>query len=298
MFKLASFWQLLVAICLSSCLFTKFSRADEADLQAITALHFNEAAGYSMFLDETEKMPLELQKQPIFKWQNVTDFGQLGAVYVWTRAGRPEVVGTIFSQPEDGKRVVVHEFHTLSDKILTIRSPENVMRHWTPRGTLTMKVLQNAPAVADTPAQRMFQMRTLARNFSAYTKGGGERVELRLAPQPMIRYQPTRTDVLDGALFAFLSSAAGTDPEVILQIEARKTGQDSDDWTWTCGIIRFCDRDLVVFEKDVELFSSIANTRQRAKIEDNYTWTHNTDDTYFVFRAKVVSELTKSHDKP
>lgn len=287
-------WQTICALYFAIAIFGRTARAEEVNSQAVSALHLNEAVEYSMFLDDARTMPLELEKTPIFKWQNITNQGQLGSIFVWTRDGRPEVVGSMFSQAERGERVVTHEFHTLSDKVLTIGSPKNLLRQWKPRGRFSITPLEGAPDVAGSPAQRMIQMRGLSRDFSAYTKSNEGRIELRLATQPMIRYQPTRSDVLDGALFAFLSSAAGTDPEFILQIEARKSDPNSNEWHWAFGIIRFCDRDLVVLRKDAELYSSVSNASLKVRIEDDYLWTHNADDTYFVFRAKKIPELTKS----
>ena len=273
--------------------------ADDLDLQAIAELHLSEASAYSMFLDAGRKKPLDFQPEPIFKWQNLTNQGgQLGAIYVWTREGRPEVVGTMFSQREKNQRKVVHEFHTLAASVLTVDSPKGLDRNWVPKGSLPMKPLSKAPAVAETPVRRMTQMRSLAREFTGYTQGGTERIELRLAPQPLIRYQPTRSDVLDGAIFAFLSSAAGTDPEVMLVIEARKADEKAVETTWHLGIVRFTDRDLVVTRDDTELFSSIRNISQKATIEDGYKWTHNPDDTYYVFQAKMVPELLKPSETP
>ena len=61
----------------------------------------------------------------------------------------------------------------------------------------------------------------IAREFSATTRDAQEnRWELRLLSQPIYRYESTDPDVLDGALFAIVTSA-GTDPEAILLIETR-----------------------------------------------------------------------------
>lgn len=272
--------------------------AAELDLQALAQLHQSEAQGYSFYLDEAKQKQAELQLEPIFKWQNlISEGGQLGAIYVWSYQGRPEVLGTIFSQAEDGKRNVIHEFHTLSQSRLKVSSPPDVARHWQPKGELPMKPLDGAPAVADTPARRLIQMRALSREFTAYSHNGKDRVELRLATQPLIRYQPTRPDVQDGALFALLSSAAGTDPEVLLMIESRKPTPESNDWKWQIGIVRFSDRDLVVSRNDVILYSSINDAKLRTAIEDSYRWIHTPDETYAVFHAKFVPELTKKSDK-
>jgi|GEM_PF-5439431 len=272
--------------------------AAELDLQAIANLHQTEAQGYSFFLDDAKTQPAEMHADPIFKWQNLTNQGgQLGAIYVWSYQGRPEVLGTIFSQAEDGKRNVIHEFHTLSQSRLKVSSPADVARHWQPKGELPIKALDGAPAVADTPARRLIQMRTLSREFSAYSHNGQDRIELRLATQPLIRYQPTRPDVQDGALFAMLSSAAGTDPEVLLMIESRKATPESKDWKWEIGIVRFSDRDLVVSRNEVILYSSINDAKLRTAIEDSYRWIHTPDETYAVFHARFVPELTKKSEK-
>ena len=276
------------AACDSACL-----AADELDLPAIAELHFKEAAGYSMTLEGIQQ-PLELQKHPIFKWQNLSGEGvQLGAIYVWTRDGRPEVIGSMFSQAENGERNVIHEFHTLAQTTLIVGRPKDVKRQWAPKGTLAIQQLESATAVAQTPAKRLTQMRALANEFSGYTQNPNERIELRLAPQPLIRYQPTRPDVLDGALFAYLSSAAGTDPEFLLMVEARHPDPNSTDWAWHFGIVRFTERDLVVKRADVSQFSSVADPKLRVSIEESYRWIHNPDDTYVVFHAKFVPELTK-----
>ena len=278
---------------------TAVLRAEEPDIAALAELHTNEAASYAISLDEGQQQPLERQKEPVFKWQNLLhDKGQLGAVYVWTREERPERLGTIFSQHENLQRAVVHEFHTLSDRVLAVRSPKGLYREWRPKGSFPIKPLANASAVSDNAQQQLLQLRNLARKFSAVTHIGNERTEMRLAPRPLVRYQPTRSDVLDGALFAFLSSAAGTDPEVVLMIEARHADSKTKDWTWHPGVARLTDRDLVVTRNNVELFSSIADHRLKAKVEDNYRWTHNPDDTYYVFRAKEIPEFPAAKAKP
>ena len=72
------------------------------------------------------------------------------------------------------------------------------------------------------PTRRLVQTRSLAREFSGHTIDvNKERWELRLLSQPLFRYEKPEGDVIDGALFAFVTSA-GTDPEVVLALEARK----------------------------------------------------------------------------
>ena len=72
------------------------------------------------------------------------------------------------------------------------------------------------------PVTRLRQMKTLAKNFKATLLGwnadNSEREELRPMSRPIYRYKIKEPDkVQDGALFAY---ATGTDPEVLLVIEA------------------------------------------------------------------------------
>ncbi|MEZ6129954.1 MAG: hypothetical protein R3C59_14825 [Planctomycetaceae bacterium] len=71
-------------------------------------------------------------------------------------------------------------------------------------------------------------MRRLAGQFEAVIPAGlvdGEG-SLRLLAQPLHRYRSERHKVVDGAVFAFVM---GTDPEIILLIEAVESGE-SVEW--------------------------------------------------------------------
>ena len=80
------------------------------------------------------------------------------------------------------------------------------------------------------------------------------RWELRLLPQPLYRYKSTDPDVLDGAVFAFVTSA-GTDPEALLVLEARKPA-DKDRPVWHYAVARFTDLNLWVRHKGKEVFTA------------------------------------------
>ena len=98
-------------------------------------------------------------------------------------------------------------------------------------------------------------MRTMAREFSATTHDAkNNRYELRLLPQPLYRYESTDPQVLDGALFAFVTSA-GTDPEGVLVIEARKPAGGGNP-VWYRALARFTDLNLSVRYKGTEAFSA------------------------------------------
>lgn len=80
-------------------------------------------------------------------------------------------------------------------------------------------------------------MRDLAREFSATTTLDGVEQELRLLTQPIHRQAKSTEEVLDGALFTFVT---GTDPELMLVIYAAG---------------RFTDLTLKLRHKKVELWT-------------------------------------------
>jgi hypothetical protein len=105
-------------------------------------------------------------------------------------------------------------------------------------------------------------MRTLAAEFSAVLtdyrrNNSGERQALRMLTQPMYRYQSTMDELIDGSLFAFV---LGTDPEVFLLLEARRT---KDGARWQFGLARMNNDSLAVMHHDTEVWS-----RHRADLKD------------------------------
>ena len=82
-------------------------------------------------------------------------------------------------------------------------------------------------------------MKELARRFKAFEffqpRGSDslERYELRLLPQPIHRYADASAGLLDGALFVI---AYGTNPEVVLVIEAN--GKEKTQPVWTFALAR------------------------------------------------------------
>ena len=127
------------------------------------------------------------------------------------------------------------------------RDPAVAAQYATPVPT----VLTSTPAPAATSAGRLSQIRRLATEFSATvidTRNVDTPVPriLRLMPQPLFRYPAPvdGADYMDGALFTFVE---GTDPEVMLLIEA--THSDGVP-SWRFGVARMNGDELRVSHRD------------------------------------------------
>jgi hypothetical protein len=215
------------------------------------------AAEYTIYRDASRKEKLELRREPVYVWTNpLREDGQDGAVFVWTCRGRAEVIGSIFMSPTARPRHVYHEFHSLALSVLDVQRSGTSGKTWTPLAPgVTMTPLAEEPAPSSSATLRLAQMRVLTRDFTAATLDHENRHwELRLLPQFLYRYESTDPDVVDGAVFAFVTSA-GTDIEALLVIEARKPpGKDLPVWHFAVG--RFTDTELRVKRKGNEVFTA------------------------------------------
>jgi hypothetical protein len=243
-------------IVLSLLLAIAGDESDAARNKRLMNLHRADALEYKMYRDSTHKEKLELLKEPVYVWTNPVRKSQQGAVFLWTSRGRAEAVGTIFSSAGGGKRGVTHEFHSLSLGTLDVARQGTHEHVWDPKAPgIKVVPIEGASPPADSRTQRLGEMRSLAREFTASTRDANDvRWDLRLLAQPLYRYESTDSAVTDGALFAFVTSA-GTDPEVLLVIEARRT-QPGEAPVWHRGLARFTDLELTVRFKGRDVFSA------------------------------------------
>jgi hypothetical protein len=152
-------------------------------------------------------------------------------------AGRPAALVTVeIYQARDKSRVLSYEFLSLTDKAFTLKHKSEDVR-WDATGTaLEMKDLPDAPRPAATAAERLTQMRQLARRFAAKETYNNETVECRLIAQPLDRYRAEADGLADGAVFAL---ANGTNPEigVVLEVQGGR---------WRYGVVRLSSAESVV----------------------------------------------------
>jgi hypothetical protein len=259
------------------------SEAEKARGERLLRIHTDDAASYDIYRDAARTQKLELRREPIYRWTNPTRVGgQIGEVFIWTEHGRPEVIGSIFSHPDGNLRVFCHEFHSLSTEVLVV--DRDAPNRWEPQAPgVDLKPIPGAPAPARSAAQRQAQIRELARTFSGRSLSDqGQSWELRLLPRPLYRYESTSTDVIDGALFALVSSA-GTDPEIILLLEARRTDSGPQ---WQFGAARFSDMSLWLKHNNEEVWSAIRGPEN--------TFNHDAKHRFRFFQDRIIPDPLKS----
>jgi hypothetical protein len=212
-----------------------------------------------------------LTPQPVLRWRNVVR-GQVGEamMVVWPHNGRPVAMASIY--PWDG--LMCHEFDSLSRRNNPVaRDKDRVI--WSPATAGgEFKDVPGTPKPGRTPAERLLQMKAIAGRFQATMTGwqadNSDQEALRLLPRPLYRYELTNAkdpdpDLRDGALFAYV---LGTDPEVVLILEAVGTAEKAD---WQYALVRATSGGL-----EVKLDNRVVWTAPKFPADRNPTLPHFT----------------------
>jgi hypothetical protein len=171
-----------------------------------------EAAEYRVVLETSPARVLSLQAESALDWTNPIRISG-GVALLWVADGQPQALACFFRYKWEGRVQEAHEFHSLATVPLVASLDERPL--WHPAGPGIKPVpIPGAPRPAATAAERLRQMRDLAREFKASVDLEKGATELRRLSQPLYRYQSKS----DGAVFAFVLA---TDPEALLLIDER-----------------------------------------------------------------------------
>jgi len=251
--------------------------------QRLREINLAEARTWQIYLNSAHRTKAEFNERPVYLWTNPTKgSGQYGSVFIWTSEGRPAAIGSFFGHPiaqgTTERRRMVHEFHALAQTQLFPVCGDGDGQIWQPEAAISLHPLPETQAVDASPLKRLLTMRNIGRAFGGYTVDWRkQRWELRLLPQPLFRYEKPPADIIDGALLAFVTDA-GTDPEVLLLLEARKEGG------WHYAVMRFSDSSVYVQHAGEEVFKSV-----RGVDKERY----NADHTYQVLQKRYLDELAE-----
>jgi hypothetical protein len=228
--------------------------ASQVESEAVEAARFarDEARKWELFVERTKRAKLEMSPEPVLRWSNPAAGRVYGSVFVWTAGGRPVAVASIYRwfSPYTQRTA---EFVSLSPVALSAERQHR--KQWSPpAGKVTFQPIPGAPVPDESSKKRLAQMRSLAREFvpelvDRRVVVEGTEQQLRLLDQPVYKYGAGDGGLLEGGLFAFV---VGTDPEVVLMIEARE-GEEGRAWHYALARM---NRDAMrVRHKDREVWS-------------------------------------------
>jgi hypothetical protein len=173
-----------------------------------------------------EGFPVQFDSKPIFRYSDPARGYVSAAVWKLGEKGRPRaLITTELHRRFQGSPRIVYEYLSLTPTRFSAAGGDV---RWAPEGTaLEFKLIPGTQSPEATAAQRLRQMRAVAKRFVGNELNDKERCELRLLPQPVDRYAPSSADRADGAIFLL---SFGTNPEVALFIES-----DGKAWNYAAG---------------------------------------------------------------
>jgi hypothetical protein len=171
---------------------------------------------------------LRLVDKPLLRYADSTRRSHDSTIWVWVSDGRPgAILGVEHYAERPREPKWLFEIASLSANRISVERERKEL--WTAREPgLRLQSLADAPQPAGKPAARLAQMKQLLPRFTAHERAVVEgRIELRPMAQPLYRYESDATGAKDGAVFSF---ANGTNPEVLLILEAQHDGEDGGGW--------------------------------------------------------------------
>ncbi len=221
-----------------------------------------QAAQYQFHLGTGGKRQLTLRPKPVLQWTNPREGESYSYAFIWTNRGRPEVMAEFITRYTP-RRYDTHGFQSLC--LNTLTAQRDGRRVWQPSGAgVKLKAVPDAPTPAGSPAGRLRQLRALARTFSVHRHGrrDDDTEWQRLLTAPIYRYESADRNLLDGAMFVFVSDSV---PKLTLLIEARRT---TDGHEWRYAPVRLTSASLRVFYNGREVWDlpkkpwSVENPRE------------------------------------
>ena len=232
------------------------SQSDEAATKRAVTAHWLGVADalakeYVVAPVDTADSPFTLQEKAVFRHTQAVRGDDIGSVYLWTEtSGRPAIIGVIFAWSQGRVRNVMHEFHSLHKQGVTMDLQGR--KSWTTRQPgLEWLPFPKADVPDASPLKRKLQAKALSRRVSANaTAPTKSRWELRLVPTPIYEYAIADEGVDYGGVF---SLCQGTDTELLVLLEARKTADKSE---WYYAFAPFTDYQLAVSMDEENLWQS------------------------------------------
>jgi hypothetical protein len=175
---------------------------------------------------------VKLLSEPVLRYTDNTRKNSESSLWIWSSGGRPTAILAVelYTNPPKGPRWLV-EIASLSEERIAAHATD---LEWTAtKAGLDWIPLKHAEAPADKALRRLAQMRAICRTFTAHETAVVEgRIELRQLSSPLFRYADETAGIVDGAIFAF---ANGTNPEVLVVLEAYAAKGDKPGWRCACA---------------------------------------------------------------
>jgi len=198
----------------------------------------------------TKVKPIE---KPLLYYGDLTRENDRGSLWGWSGKGRPAALIELYQHTKDRTKWVYAACNISGKKLRASRSDAAWWRE--NNSASEFKDIPGAPNPAAEAPQRQRQIKLLAQKFTAHElwDPNNTRYDLRRLERPLLTYRDEAAGILDGALFIF---ANGTNPEIILLLEARQKGKDGAKPVWQYAVGRLAHAELHLAYGGKEVFEA------------------------------------------
>ena len=200
--------------------------------------------------DEKWAKVKQLEK-PLLYYGDPTRENDRGSVWGWGEKGRPLALIELYQNVNDRTKWVYAVCNTSGGKLRASRGGNPWWRENDSASEL--KDVPGAPAPAADATQR--QLKQLAGKFTGHQfwDPDNSRYELRRLEKPLHTYRDPDAGILDGALYTL---ANGTNPEIVLFVEARVNPKDATKSVWQYAVGRLAHAELHMAYDGKEVFAA------------------------------------------
>jgi hypothetical protein len=191
--------------------------------------------------------------KPLLFYSEPTRNNDRGSVWGWGRKGRPVAVVELYQDTNVRTRWVFAICNTSGGKL---RATQAGAPWW--RGNDSASELKDIPGAAAPASEaplRQRQFKLLGQQFTAHEfwDPDNSRYELRLLKRPLYTYRDEANGVLEGGLFTL---ANGTNPEILLFVEARADPKKRSKSVWQYTVGRLAHAELHLQYDGKEIFEA------------------------------------------
>jgi hypothetical protein len=192
-------------------------------------------------------------EKPLLYYSEPTRGKDRGSVWAWCEKGRPVALAKLCQSVGVRSRWQISITNTSGRKLRASR--DNAVWWLENESVVELKNIPNAPTPATDAEQRQRQLKQMALKFTGHEfwDPDNSRYELRRLERPLHTYQDESGGVQNGALYTL---ANGTNPEIMLFIEARVDPKNSTKAAWQFLVGRTAHAELRLEYDGKEVFTS------------------------------------------
>jgi hypothetical protein len=192
-------------------------------------------------------------EKPLLYFGDPTRENDRGSLWGWGEKDRPVALLEIYQNATDRTKWVYAICNTSGGKV---RAAYGGKAWWRENESASeLKDVPGAAAPASEGPQRQKQLKQLAQKFTGHQfwDPNNSRYELRRLERPLCTYRDEDSGILEGALYTL---ANGTNPEIMLFIEARVDPKDKSRTAWQYAVGRLAHAELHMDYDGKEVFNA------------------------------------------